>query len=175
MTTSALMAIQTTTKDLKLTLVYQLFNYVFALFRTVDQLPISLANCQNHSKNYIEMENEMLSIVATLEEFQGMLLGDLHVFTYHKNLIFDTLKTQQVLHWCNKVEDLSHTLHYIEDSCIILADVLSRLNGLVTQAQILEGKSHIDPTVVSNDKNELYFLEQDYLGLSDAEIRETLE
>ena len=103
----------------------------------------------------------MLFIVATLEEFQGMLLNaDLNVFTDHKNLTFDTLKMQGVLHWHNKVEEFSPTLHYIEDPQNILAGNLSRLHRLVTPTQIVEGKSLIDPSVVSDDKDELYFLEQ---------------
>ncbi len=54
----------------------------------------------------------MLSIVVTLEEFQGMLLGaDIHVFTNHKNLRFDTLKTQCMLCWHIKIEEFSPMLH----------------------------------------------------------------
>ncbi|KAL7480768.1 hypothetical protein ACHAW6_006436 [Cyclotella cf. meneghiniana] len=71
--------------------------------------------------HYNVMEKGMIS--CYLEEFQGMLLGaDLHVFTDHKNLTFDTLKTQHVVHWHNKVEEFSPTLHYIEGPCTILAD-----------------------------------------------------
>jgi hypothetical protein len=51
-------------------------------------------------------------IVTTLKEFQGMLLSvDIHVFTDHKNLIFDTLKTQRVLCWHTKIEEFLPTLH----------------------------------------------------------------
>ncbi len=83
------------------------------------------------------MEKEMLSIVATLEEFQGMLLSaNIHVFTDNKNLTFNTLKTQRVLRWCTKIEEFLPMLHYIEGPRNILASNLSRLHCLVKLAQI---------------------------------------
>jgi hypothetical protein len=80
-----------------------------------------------------------------------------------------------VLRWLNKVEDFSPTLHYIEGLHNILADNLSWLHRLVTLAQITEGKSLIDPAVVSDGKDELYFLDQEYTGLDDNTIQQTLE
>jgi hypothetical protein len=96
------------------------------------------------------MEKEMLSIVSTLKEFQGMLLGvNIHVFTDPKNLMFDTLKTQCVLHWRSKIEEFLPMLHYIEGPRNILANNFSRLHRLVTPAQIVEGKKLVEPAEVS--------------------------
>jgi hypothetical protein len=96
-------------------------------------------------QNHTTMEKEMLSIVATLEEFQSMLLGaNIHVFTDHKNLTFDTLKTQRV----SRYQEFSPMLHYIEGPRNILADNLSRLHRLVTPAQIAEGKNLVESAEV---------------------------
>ena len=93
-------------------------------------------------QNYSTIEKEMLSIVATLKEYQGMLLSaNIHVFTDHKNLTFNTLKMQHVLHWRTKIEQFSPMLHYIEDSRNILANNLSRLHCLVTPTQITEERN----------------------------------
>jgi hypothetical protein len=82
----------------------------------------------------------MLSIVATLKEFWSILLGaDIHMFMNHKNLTFNALKTQCLLLWHTKIEEFSPILHYIEGPRNILANNFSRLNCLVTPAQIAEG------------------------------------
>jgi hypothetical protein len=50
-----------------------------------------------------------------------MLLGvNIHVFTNHKNLTFDTLKTQRVLCWRTKIEEFLPMLHYIEGPATFL-------------------------------------------------------
>jgi hypothetical protein len=128
-------------------------------------------------QNYTTMEKEKLFIVATLEEFQGMLLGaDIHVFMDHKKLTFNTLKTQCVLRWHTNIENFSPILHYIEDPRNILADNLSRLNRLVTPAQIVEGEKLLEPTDVSNvEEDKAYFLDQEYSGLYDDDVWECIE
>jgi hypothetical protein len=106
-----------------------------------------------------------------------MLLGaNIHVFTDHKNLTFDTLKTQCVLRWHTKIEEFLLMLHYIEGPHNILANNLSRLHHLVTPAQIAEGKKLVEPAEVSiEEKDEAYFLDQKYSALYDENVWECIE
>jgi hypothetical protein len=106
-----------------------------------------------------------------------MLLGaDIYVFVDHKNLTFDTLKTQHVLRWHTKIEEFSPILHYIEGPRNTLANNLSRLHRLVTPAQIAEGKKLVEPAEVSiEEEYEAYFLNQDYSGLYNEDVWECIE
>jgi hypothetical protein len=106
-----------------------------------------------------------------------MLFGaNIHVFTDHKNLTFDTLKTQHVLCWRTKIEEFLPMPHYIEGPCNILANNLSRLHCLVTLAQIAEGKKPIEPAEVSiEEEDEAYFLDQEYSGFYDEDVWEYIE
>jgi hypothetical protein len=128
-------------------------------------------------QNYTTMEKEMLSIITTLEDFQRMLLGaDIHVFTDHKNMMFDTLKTQRVLRWHTKIEEFSLMLHNIKGPRNILADNLSRLHRLVTPAQIAEGKKLVEPVEVAiEEEDKAYFLDQEYSGLYNENVWECIE
>jgi hypothetical protein len=128
-------------------------------------------------QNYTTMEKEMLFIISTLKEFQGMLLGvDIRVFMDHKNLTFNTLKTQCVLCWHTIIEEFSPILHFIKGPCNILVDNLSRLHCLITPAQIAEGKKLIEPAEVSNEEEDkAYFLDQEYSGLYDEDVWECIE
>jgi hypothetical protein len=106
-----------------------------------------------------------------------MLHGaDNHVYTDHKNLTFDTLKTQHVLCWRTKIEEFSPTLHYIEGPRNILAVNLSRLHCLVTPAQIAEVKKLVEPTeVFIEEEDEGYVLDQEYSCLYNEDIWECIE
>ncbi len=119
----------------------------------------------------------MHSNVATLIEFQGMLLGaGIHVFMDHENLTLDTLKMQCILRWHKKFEEFSPMLHYIEGPSKILASNLSRLHHLVTLAQIEVGKKLVEPAEVSNkEEDKEYILDQEYSSLYDNKVWKYIE
>ena len=59
-------------------------------------------------QNFTTIEKELLSVVETLQYFRSILLdADIHIYTDHCNLIYNTLSTQFVLHWCLFIEEFS--------------------------------------------------------------------
>jgi hypothetical protein len=129
-------------------------------------------------QNYTTMEKEMLSIVATLKEFQGMLLGaDIHVFMDHQNLTFNTLnKMQHKLCWHTKLKSFHPCYTTSSPPPNILANNLSRLHHLATPAQIAEGKKLVEPAEVSNEEEDkMYLLDQEFSGLYNEDVWECIE
>jgi hypothetical protein len=77
---------------------------------------------------YATTERELLSIVETLKEFRMILLGQKTVvWTDHKNLIHNNLKSERVLCWRLLMEEHSPDVHHVEGPENIVADALSRL------------------------------------------------
>ena len=123
------------------------------------------------------MKKELLSILATLQEFRSMLLGaNISIYTDHKHLTFDTLNTQRVLRWKNYVEIYSPILNYIPGPKNILADNLLRLHHLPAPEVEKTGRPLVDATGVDEiDEIDVYFQDQYYSGVSDDDLTDIFE
>jgi hypothetical protein len=100
-----------------------------------------------------------------------LLNADIHVFTDHKCLTFNTLKMQCPLCWHTKIEEFLPIIHYIKGPRNVLADNLSRPHCLITPAQITEGKKLVEPAEVSiEEEDKVYFLDQEYSGLYNEDV-----
>jgi hypothetical protein len=79
-------------------------------------------------RNYTVLEKELLSIVETLLEYRSFLLGRrIFIFTDHRNLTFDHLKSQRALRWRLIAEEFNITIVHRAGTTNLAADALSRL------------------------------------------------
>ena len=82
-------------------------------------------------KNYTTEEKELLSIVETLKEFKGMLVGyEIEVFTDHINLVHETtLKaSDRVMRWKLLLEEFGIQTTHVKWTKSLVAYLLSRLD-----------------------------------------------
>jgi len=73
-------------------------------------------------------ENELLSIVESLQEFRGILLGhEIKIFTDHKNLqqINSAASSQRTVRWQILIEEFGPKIVYIKGDDNTIADALS--------------------------------------------------
>lgn len=79
-------------------------------------------------RRYTVTEKELLSIVETLKEYKGILLGhEIRVSTDHQNLTYDNLNSDRVHRWRLFLEEFHLELKYIKGKANWVADALSRL------------------------------------------------
>jgi hypothetical protein len=113
-------------------------------------------------RNYATIDKELLCVVATLNEFQSMLLGaELHIYTDHKNILNVGDSSERRLCWISYVDKYGPNIHYIEGPRNVIVDTFSRLLPKDVPSTLVGKKA---TRVVSNSE-----LESLYLSLIDNE------
>jgi hypothetical protein len=106
-------------------------NYQLGACIMQDDHPVAYYSRKLNSaqRNYATIDKELLCTVATLREFQSMLLGaELHIYTDHKNILNVGNLSEWQLRWISYVDEYGPTIHYIEGPCNVIADTFSRLS-----------------------------------------------
>lgn len=107
-------------------------NYQMGAAIFQDNVPVAYytKKLDSAQRNYTTGEKELLSIVQTLKEFRSMLYGctQLHVYTDHRNNVFEKFQTQRVLRWKTFLDEYGIHMHHIKGEDNPLADALSRLS-----------------------------------------------
>ncbi|MGH3055234.1 MAG: RNase H-like domain-containing protein, partial [Gaiellaceae bacterium] len=102
-------------------------------------------------RRYTVMERELLSIIETLKEYRGILLGfPLYIYTDHKNLTFKNFTSDRVNRWRLLMEEYNYNFSYLPGKKNTIADALSRFPTItVSDAAIQECYETVDdPPVV---------------------------
>ena len=116
--------------------------YFFRTIPTVEQLgavitqdnrPIAFFSLKlsGTKSKYTVTELELLAIVETLKEFNGMLWGQrINVYTDHKNLTRDGLglTSDRVALWRKFLEEYAPKINYIKGIHNTVTDAISRLD-----------------------------------------------
>jgi len=100
---------------------------------TQDNRPVAFFSrkLSGAQSKYTVTELELLAIVETLKEFNGMLWGQwINVYTDHKNLTRDGLglTSNRVARWRILLEEYAPEIIYIKEICNTVADAISRLD-----------------------------------------------
>ena len=78
-------------------------------------------------QNYGTGQQELLSIVETLKEFETILLGQrIIVHTDHLNLLYENAKNKRLIRWRIALEEFAPTFVHVEGIKNVVADCLSR-------------------------------------------------
>jgi hypothetical protein len=105
-------------------------NYQLGACIMQDDPPVAYYSRKLNSaqRNYATIGKELLCVIATLREFQSMLLGaELHIYTDHKNVLNVGDSYEQQLRWISYVDEYGPNIHYIEGPHNVIADTFSRL------------------------------------------------
>ena len=94
-------------------------------FRPIAYFSRKLSSAQ---RNYTTLEKELLSIVESLLEYRSFLYGrKIYVFSDHRNLTFNNMKSQRALRWRLIAEEYNVTIIHRAGKSNVAADALSRL------------------------------------------------